>query len=165
MYAKANGSRLHFLSFQAIRIAHELLVAQQSIARQGGISMSLSVQYVELYQSDLSDLTTAKPVRLRDTGSDPFRFLLQGATEHQVKSLEGFLAVLQQGEVRKQFAETAMNGRSSRAHTCVCIFFCNAFDDDVALSAPAFEARAMCVGGMACCQEKPPAPFFAYDAL
>ena len=100
-------------------------MAQQSIARQGGISMTLSVQYVELYQSDLSDLTTGKPVRLRDTGSDPFRFLLQGSAEHQVKSLEGFLAVLQQGEVRKQFAETAMNGRSSRAHTCVLFaLFC-----------------------------------------
>jgi len=61
--------------------------------------MNISVQYVELYQvlahrncsvqlcsslngftgvqADLSDLTTGKPVKLRDTGSDPFRFLLE----------------------------------------------------------------------------------------
>ena len=41
---------------QAIRVAHELLQAQSGLGRPGqdnGITMTLSVQYVELYQVGL----------------------------------------------------------------------------------------------------------------
>ncbi len=44
---------------------------------------------------------------------------LQGAKEHRLDCMETLVAILVSGEARKQFAETAMNGRSSRAHTCV----------------------------------------------
>jgi len=106
----------------------------------GGVRATVTLQYVELYQGKFTCLESGRPVLLRDTGSTlharaaaPARadgsssdvpaaqFMLQGASEVRVASMSDAIALLQRGQARKTFAATAMNGRSSRAHTILAV--------------------------------------------
>ena len=75
----------------------------------------MSVQYVEVYQNVVTCLATGQQVNVRDNGDG--EFILQGAQEVRVASMTDVLELLQDGQQRKHFAATAMNHRSSRAHT------------------------------------------------
>jgi centromeric protein E len=44
------------------------------------------------------------------------RFILKGAIEQSVSSIEEILQVIHQGEKNRHYAETTMNHRSSRSH-------------------------------------------------
>ena len=74
---------------------------------------------MEVYNGKLTDLVSGRPCRLRDTGAanGDRQFVLRGCESTQVAALGDVLRVLRIGETRKRFAATAMNGRSSRAHT------------------------------------------------
>merc|ERR1719247_3226736 len=78
---------------------------------------SVSLTCVEIYQEQLTDLFTGNRVQLRG-GSTVY---LEGAAEMPVASYPAAVELLQQAQERKHFAETAMNHRSSRAHTVLIV--------------------------------------------
>ncbi|OLP87461.1 Carboxy-terminal kinesin 2 [Symbiodinium microadriaticum] len=101
------------------------------IWRQRGIEVHLSASYVELFGSEVSDLLrdgqaavlwdrADKAVMLQfvlQTASGTGRLLARAALELNFSSLEEVYELLQHGEVAKRRAATAMNERSTRAHT------------------------------------------------
>jgi len=95
-----------------IRACNEILGACQRGVQ--GCTLTAALQYVEIYQDTVTDLISGRPVQVRAAGET---VLLQGAAEAMVGNLDEVLKVLQVGEQRKRYAATAMNDRSSRAHT------------------------------------------------
>jgi len=97
------------------------------IWRQRGIEVHLSASYVELFGSEVSDLLRDGQVvgqgrhgryaAVRATDRVGHRYVLDGHTEYHIESLEEVYELLQHGEVAKRRAATAMNERSTRAHT------------------------------------------------
>ncbi|CAE7199382.1 Klp61F [Symbiodinium natans] len=95
--------------------------------RQRGVEVHLSASYVELFGSEVSDLLREGQVvgqgrqgryaAVRATDRVGHRYVLDGHTEYHIESLEEVYELLQQGEVAKRRAATAMNERSTRAHT------------------------------------------------
>jgi len=85
-------------------------------------ALSLSAQYVQIYDETLIDLLSGGPVQLREmgeygTGPHANAPVLQGAVHVQLESLNDALTLLRAGELHKRVAATAMNEASSRAHT------------------------------------------------
>jgi len=90
-------------------------------------ALSLSAQYVQIYDERVTDLLSGGPVTVRDVGpgttdDEPASLgkppmVLQGAAHVQLSSLADALALLRAGELHKRVAATAMNDTSSRAHT------------------------------------------------
>lgn len=80
------------------------------------IKAEVSVSFVEIYGNDVVDL-------LRDgetCGQSRVaaqRYVLDGSAEVNVKNIEETQHLLQRGELQKRTASTAMNTRSSRAHS------------------------------------------------
>jgi hypothetical protein len=87
------------------------------------IQTILSMQYVEIYQDRVTDLVTGNAARMRETldANGNKHFIIQGAPEIPVTSLKEALHCLYEGHQNKKFAATAMNDRSSRAHTLLII--------------------------------------------
>jgi kinesin family protein 5 len=90
-------------------------------------TLSLSAQYIQIYDESLIDLISgSRDLRLRELG-DYAEYapdgttnggaVLQGATQVKLTTLSDALALLRAGELHKQVAATAMNETSSRAHT------------------------------------------------
>ena len=102
----------------APRALRELLSAAAEMELASGVRTSVSMQYVQLYQDRITDLLTGDPVALRAAGSS---FLLHGAAEVPLADLSEAFALLRSGERRKRYASTAMNVRSSRAHTVLTL--------------------------------------------
>lgn len=84
---------------------------------------NVSVAYLELYMENLIDLLLPEStniskdkqpriVTLADGNQD-----IQNVEERPVNSLKDVLSCLQEGQLRRHVAETAMNDRSSRSHT------------------------------------------------
>jgi kinesin family protein 5 len=89
-------------------------------------SLSLSAQYVQIYEESLTDLLSGGPVVLREVGeyadaSSVGATILQGAMHVQLETLTDAIALLRAGELHKRVAATAMNQTSSRAHTVFLI--------------------------------------------
>lgn len=89
-------------------------------------SLSLSAQYVQIYEETLTDLLSGGPVVLREVGeyadaSSVGATILQGAMHVQLETLSDAIALLRAGELHKRVAATAMNQTSSRAHTVFLI--------------------------------------------
>lgn len=83
--------------------------------RKRGISVNLSLKYVQLYQNKFTDLLSGRPVSLRAISRGEFE--LPQATSFHVSKVREVLELLKIGERAKTYAATAMNQRSSRAHT------------------------------------------------
>lgn len=83
-------------------------------AAAGRARVSLSASYVEIYQEAVTDLLSGAPVQVRE-GS------LVGASSRTLRCVADALELLREGEARKSRAATAMNERSSRAHTMVLV--------------------------------------------
>ncbi len=84
------------------------------------IDALVSVSYVEVFGSEISDL-------LRDGRSccpnkaASQRFVLSGASEFRVNNVNEVVEALRRGDKQKRKAATALNDRSSRAHSIVII--------------------------------------------
>jgi kinesin family member 5 len=73
------------------------------------------VSYVEVFGDDVTDLLD-NGARCGHSKVSAQRYVLSGATGRKVDSLEEIAELLEQGELQKRKAATAMNDRSSRAH-------------------------------------------------
>ena len=81
------------------------------------IVASISVQYVEIYGNEISDLLNEGSLCGKNKASS-HRFVLHGkVAEVPVTDISDIFKLLEKGERRKRKAATAMNQRSSRAHS------------------------------------------------
>jgi len=109
-----------------IRTCIELFSAKTALKRLG-ISTSYTMQYVQIYNEKVTDLLTGTPVRPKseyDSKTNERATVLHGAVHANIGGLRDVIRNLRVGETRKTFAETAMNIRSSRAHT-ILVFHIN----------------------------------------
>ena len=77
---------------------------------------SLAVSYVEVYGDLVSDLLQ-NGARVSHSKVAAQSFVLSGATERHVNSLDHIMDCLARGDAQKRRVATAMNDRSSRAHS------------------------------------------------
>jgi hypothetical protein len=94
-----------------VRACAQLLAARDALATHG-VYVTLSAQFVEVYDEQVTDLLTGRPVGVRRESGD-----LVGATEEALEDMPAVMGTLRRGHERKRFAATAMNDRSSRSHT------------------------------------------------
>lgn len=97
------------------RACEEILAAMAAREQQGIVSV-LSVAYVEIYGDQVSDLLK-QGSRVGHSKVASQRYVLNGAAEQIVYNMEDIFSILQQGEAQKRKAATAMNDRSTRAHS------------------------------------------------
>ena len=84
------------------------------------INASVSVCYIEIFGNDISDLLQ-KGKSCSHSKVAAQRFVLNGASEVEVSCLSDIMHLLCVGEKQKRKAQTAMNERSSRAHSIFII--------------------------------------------
>mmetsp|Transcript_57494 Transcript_57494/g.69163 ORF Transcript_57494/g.69163 Transcript_57494/m.69163 type:complete len:649 (+) Transcript_57494:153-2099(+) len=85
-----------------------------------GIGASLSLSYIEIYGNEVIDLLRNGSAcgHSRVAAS---RYVLEGSAEVAIESIEDVLQLLNVGEKLKRKGATAMNQRSSRAHTVLIL--------------------------------------------
>ena len=107
----------------ATKCAHDNGNGARSGAAPSTSRATVTLQYVEIYQNQVTDLMSGRAVQLMDTGRDAGtgQFMMRGATEKRVENVTDVVEVLRVGEARKRFAATKMNSRSSRAHTVLVV--------------------------------------------
>eukprot|EP01033_Poteriospumella_lacustris_P012067 gene12067-8622_t len=98
------------------RACEELLQAVDHRQRYHGIDSELYVSYVEVFGDQVSDLLR-QGQRCGHSKVAAQRYVLNGAAEYRVASMGDFEHVLRIGEQQKRRAATAMNDRSTRAHS------------------------------------------------
>ena len=98
------------------RACAELLRAKAKFEKRGDISMNLHVQFVEIYNDVVTDLMSGKRLSVKRQNGE-----LNGAVETKIDSIDAVIDLLNEGHSRKHFASTAMNERSSRAHTAFIV--------------------------------------------
>jgi len=96
------------------RACHEILNAIKD--RSDSIDACLGISYVEIYGDHVTDLLQ-QGARCGHSKVASQRFVLSGAAEHPVHSLADVTKALDAGDATKRRAATAMNDRSSRAHS------------------------------------------------
>lgn len=80
------------------------------------VDIQVSVSYIEIYGDEISDLLKqGKSCGQSRVAAQ--RYVLDGSSEQSVYTLKETLILLDKGEKQKRKAATAMNSRSSRAHT------------------------------------------------
>jgi kinesin family protein 5 len=99
-----------------IRSFAEALRAKKVFEANGNVSLTLSMQYVEIYNEKTTDLLSGSNVLIRRGNGE-----LVGASEVVIDTIADAVAALQAGGERKHFASTAMNERSSRSHTVIVL--------------------------------------------
>lgn len=99
----------------AVRAIAELLTARLANPE---VKVTFRLKYLEIYNDELMCLLTGRRVRLMMAAGEP---TLVGCHEVPVASFEDALDLLKVGDSRKRRAETAMNKRSSRAHTVLVL--------------------------------------------
>lgn len=99
------------------RVCEEILTAMTR-RKEGkpAIESSLTLSYIEIYGDTITDLLRSG-ARCSHSKVAAQRFVLNGAVEHGVSSMEEILSLLAKGEETKRRAATAMNDRSTRAHS------------------------------------------------
>jgi len=103
-----------------VRAVRDLFDAAASLEETCGVQTTFMAQYVQVYQEQVSCLQSGNNVALREAALGA-PVLLQGAEEVKLECILDAAEVLSKGEERKRYAETAMNHRSSRAHTVLVI--------------------------------------------
>jgi len=99
----------------SVRACIELLLSKKHHEAHG-VTISISLQYIEILENTVTDLLTGEAVEVRrETGE------LVNASEVPLEDVPSLLRVLQLGQERKRFAATAMNDRSSRSHTAMIL--------------------------------------------
>ena len=110
-----DGQGLNFSTRGLVPRACEEVLEAISKRTDQGIEADMACSYVEIYGDSISDLLKGG-ARCGQNKVSAQRFVLSGAAETPVSSMEDISAVLKQGEAQKRRAATAMNERSSRAH-------------------------------------------------
>ena len=92
-------------------------------AAPSGVSLRVTAQYVQIYREKVTCLISGNDVVLRGGhGHDEQQpQQLVGAEEATLSDAAEALAFLRAGETRRAVAATAMNNRSSRAHTVLVL--------------------------------------------
>jgi len=103
-----------------MRALSDLLNAAAVLEQACGVTTTVVAQYVQIYQDHVTCLSTGDAVNLREAVAGA-PVLLQGAAETTLNCLGDASELLARGEERKRYAETAMNHRSSRAHTVLAV--------------------------------------------
>mmetsp|Transcript_49504 Transcript_49504/g.141946 ORF Transcript_49504/g.141946 Transcript_49504/m.141946 type:complete len:688 (+) Transcript_49504:55-2118(+) len=80
--------------------------------RRLGLNVRLKLSYVELFGNEVTDLLEGQRVAHPEASR-----VLKGEFELDIETVEDVDSALARGEERKRCAETAMNDRSTRAHT------------------------------------------------
>jgi kinesin family protein 5 len=98
------------------RACQEILQAIKSRQEINGIHSTLSVSYVEIYGDQITDLLK-NGQRCSHSKVSAQRFVLNGAAQQTVSDMDDIHSLLEKGEQTKRRAATAMNDRSTRAHS------------------------------------------------
>ena len=104
-------------------MCEELLTAAEARRATAGIGAVLSVAYVEVFGSEVTDLLReGAPIGSGGEGqADNFfhahRWVLEGRADVPIDSAAAAAALIARGDACKRRAATAMNERSSRAHS------------------------------------------------
>lgn len=80
------------------------------------IKTEVSVSYIEIYGNEVNDLLRERKA-CGQSKAAAHRYVLEGSAEMFVKNLSETKDLLHKGELQKRTASTAMNQRSSRAHS------------------------------------------------
>lgn len=121
--------RLSMAAFSVQRVCDELLAAVEA-RRALGIEGRLRVAYVEVFGAEVTDLlrdgnTIGSVVGVQgnhvDNSFHAHRWVLEGRVDVPIESLDEALELMAKGDKCKRRAATAMNERSSRAHTIFII--------------------------------------------
>ena len=80
------------------------------------IDAEVSVSYIEVFGNEIGDLLRAGSPCSQNKAAN-HRFVLSGAAEVMVTNVKDVMKLLRIGEAQKRKAATAMNARSSRAHS------------------------------------------------
>jgi len=97
------------------RACKELIQAIEQ-RRNYGIETDVTVSYVEIYGDTITDLLRYGE-RCGHSRVAAQQFVLSGAAEVPISTLDDVMGLLKQGDAQKRRAATAMNDRSSRAHS------------------------------------------------
>jgi hypothetical protein len=96
-----------------LRTVEDLFQAKQAMSHHQ-LEVMIKLQVIEVYEEKVTDLIAGRTVQVRrDTGQ-----IVHGS-EHLIHNIQHFLQLYELAHARQRFAETAMNARSSRAHTIV----------------------------------------------
>jgi kinesin family member 5 len=98
------------------RACIEIFQAIQHRRQECGIEAQVAISYVEIYGDRISDLLK-NGARCGHSKAAAQQYVLQGAAERVVENLDDIKAALVLGETCKRRAATAMNDRSTRAHS------------------------------------------------
>jgi len=103
------------------RIADEVLAGVEA-RREAGFQVALRASFIEVFGNDVSNLLGgAIGVNRAANQRMGHRYVLEGQCEEPVPDRGAFASLLLRGEENKRKASTAMNERSSRAHTVVIL--------------------------------------------
>ena len=92
------------------RVCEEVLTAMKDRQQSFDIESEVGVSYVEVYGDQVSDLLKFG-ARCGQSKVASQRFVLQGAAERPIQSMEDVAEVLRTGAQQKRRAATAMNGK------------------------------------------------------
>jgi len=100
------------------RACQEVLQAMETRSRDLEITSSLSISYIEVFGSEMFDLLKEGELvgQSRVAGQ---RYVLDGGAAEEVCNMTEVRKLLARGELHKRRAATAMNERSSRAHSVI----------------------------------------------
>lgn len=98
----------------------EIFNAIEERKQKFSVNSQLAVSYIEIFGEHVSDLLK-NGARCGQSKVSSQRYVLNGAVEHIVNNMDDVLEVLRVGEQQKRRAATAMNDRSTRAHSLLLI--------------------------------------------
>lgn len=97
-----------------VRALMELLQAKTQLMSRG-VNMSISMQFIEIYNECCTDLLTGKIVQVRRSSGEI------SAVHYPLSTQDDVIEFINAGNKRKHFAATDMNERSSRSHTAIIV--------------------------------------------
>jgi kinesin family protein 5 len=98
------------------RAVGEILNAVAAREKDSGIVSRLAVSYIEIFGDQVGDLLNGGE-QITQNRAAAQRFVLEGSAEREIKSISEVHGLLVEGDSQKRKAATAMNEKSSRAHT------------------------------------------------
>jgi len=142
-YGQTGSGKTYTMFGPAVGLAerhHHNGLAQRAFAevidalreREGTVDAKLAMSYVEVFGNEISDLLRNGVIVGQDRGAGRYqgaratdrvghRYVLDGDTEMEVSSLSQLQELLAKGDEQKRRAATAMNERSTRAHSVLVL--------------------------------------------